>query len=228
MLGKIWNKLLDILFPRICINCRRYLESEDELPLLCRDCFESVEVFRVIFRTDWGEKFLALGPYENDVIKTVIHCLKYRGVSGAIEPIKGWIKQYLTDLNVRNWIDGKALIVPVPLHPARLRRRGFNQAQLIAEVLSDELGLNIETEGLKRIKNTRAQAEIKNKNKRKTNVQGCFVANREKLSGRSVLLVDDVYTSGATVREAIRVLKKEGTSSVTIFVLAKTNNRPSG
>jgi len=131
--------------------------------------------------------------------------------------------QYLTDLNVRSWIGRETLVAPVPLHPARLRKRGFNQAQLIAEVLSEELDLALDTKGLKRIRNTGAQMEIKDRDKRKTNVRGCFSADREKFSGKSILLVDDVYTSGATIKEAATALRQAGAKEVNTFVLAKVN-----
>jgi len=140
-----------------------------------------------------------------------------------MKPIGVWLKQYLADMNVRNWIGRETLVTPVPLHPARLRKRGFNQAQLIAEVLSEELGLALETKGLKRIKNTGAQMEIKDGDKRKTNVKGCFSADREKFSGKTVLLVDDVYTSGATIKEAASALRQAGAKEINVLVLAKTN-----
>lgn len=223
MIRKLWDKVLDILFPRICISCRRYLGGGGRSPLLCRDCFESVPIFRVAFRTERGGQLLALGSYENDALRAAIHFLKYRSASSAMEPIDLWIKRYVGDLRIRDWLERDILIVPVPLHSARLRKRGFNQAQLIAEALSKELDLPIVTDGLKRIRHTEAQMEIRDGEKRKTNVKNCFTADKEKLAGRSVLLVDDVYTSGATVREAASALRRAGVKSINVFVLAKAN-----
>lgn len=162
-----------------------------------------------------------LGPYEDEVLRTAIHYFKYQNVRGAITPIRAWVKQYLTDLNARDWIEKNRLIVPIPLHPARFRKRGFNQAEMIGKVLSEELGLNMEIRGFRKIKNTDAQMGIKDRGKRKNNVKGCFVADGEQFSGRNILLVDDVYTSGATIREAAGALRKAGAKEIDVFVLAK-------
>ncbi|MDD5710751.1 MAG: phosphoribosyltransferase family protein [Candidatus Colwellbacteria bacterium] len=92
---------------------------------------------------------------------------------------------------------------------------------MIGKVLSEELGLNMEIRGFRKIKNTDAQMGIKDRGKRKNNVKGCFVADGEQFSGRNILLVDDVYTSGATIREAAGALRKAGAKEIDVFVLAK-------
>jgi len=221
MIRKVWSVFLDILFPRICLHCRRYLGAKNRYTPLCEDCFNNVDTFKTAFWTDRGGRFLAVGPYEDNTLKTVIHELKYRGIKSALNPIEKWIGHYFADINAREWIDKDTLIIPIPLHRSRLRQRGFNQAELIANVLGEYFDLEVELHALKRIKNTKAQVEIREKNKRESNVRGCFAADAGKILNKPVMLVDDVYTSGSTIREAEAVLRKAGARSVNVFVLAK-------
>jgi predicted amidophosphoribosyltransferase len=101
-------------------------------------------------------------------------------------------------------------------------QRGFNQAELIADLIGEMLNLRIEAGSLKRTRNTGSQATIGNPKKRISNVANCFAANPETLAGKSVILVDDVYTSGATIRAAATALRKVGVKNIDVLVLAKT------
>lgn len=113
------------------------------------------------------------------------------------------------------------LIVPVPLHLTRLRWRGFNQAQLLARPLSRSTGVPIDTHALDRIRPTRAQVGL-HEHERRANVRGAFrVYDRARVANRRILLVDDVYTTGATVNECARVLRNAGANSVDVLVLAR-------
>jgi ComF family protein len=222
MFRDFWSIFLDILFPPLCVHCRQYLGAKRKSEILCGGCFNDVRLFQTIFRTDWGGRFLALGPYEDGALKDVIRHLKYQGAIGAIDPIRKWLAEYLTHVNAGGWINRETLIVPIPLHPARLRQRGFNQAELIANLISETLDLKVEAKALKRVRDTQPQATIGNKKKRADNVVDCFAANPEKSTDKPVLLVDDVYTSGATIRAAATALRKAGVREINVFVLAKT------
>ena len=113
------------------------------------------------------------------------------------------------------------LIVPVPLHPKRLRWRGFNQSLLLARQVSRLYGVPVDPFALSRVRETAPQTELTEDERRK-NVRGAFAISGEKsLKGRSVLLVDDVYTSGATVNECSRVLVRGGAREVTVLTLAR-------
>ena len=114
------------------------------------------------------------------------------------------------------------LIVPVPLHPRRLRWRGFNQSLLLARQVSRLYGLPVDPFSLHRARETAPQTELAEDQRRK-NVRGAFAVDEKKyLKGKSVLLVDDVYTSGATVNECSRVLIRGGVKEVTVLTLART------
>ena len=114
-----------------------------------------------------------------------------------------------------------ALIVPVPLHPKRLRWRGFNQSVLLARQISRALGVPMDPFVLIRIKETPPQTQLSEAERRR-NVRGVFALDPARsVEGKSILLVDDVYTSGATVNECSRTLKRGGAEEVTVLTLAR-------
>jgi len=114
-----------------------------------------------------------------------------------------------------------SLIMPVPLHPARLRERGFNQSVLLAREIARRLSIPLDFMTLKRYIYTEPQVHL-GKKERASNVKGAFdVADTGKIVDRNILLVDDVYTTGSTVQECARVLVKNGASSVAVLTLAR-------
>jgi len=113
------------------------------------------------------------------------------------------------------------VIVPVPLHPKRLRWRGFNQSVLLARQVSAVFHVPVDPFLLKRNIETPPQTQLSEEERRR-NVRGAFVVNAEKsVEDRSVLLLDDVYTSGATVNECSRCLKRAGAKEVYVLTLAR-------
>ena len=111
------------------------------------------------------------------------------------------------------------LIVPLPLHPLRLRERGFNQALELARPISAARGWPIDAQTCSRIRNTPAQAELPWRERGK-NIRGAFHCNAD-LSGKSILLIDDVMTTGASLNECARTLKLHGAERVTLLVVAR-------
>lgn len=112
------------------------------------------------------------------------------------------------------------VVVPVPLHPRRLRERGYNQSALLAVYLGECTGLPVLTESLHRIRHTRSQARL-DARQRKQNVAGAFACLGDAVRGRSVLLVDDVCTTGATLEACSVALKEGGARSVWALTLAR-------
>jgi len=131
------------------------------------------------------------------------------------KPLAAWMA-----VNIRpvSYID---CIIPVPLHVARLRQRGFNQALILAHELSRAFSLPLSFDNLKRVRPTRPQVELTGTERIK-NVAGAFALRRpDELKDRGVLLIDDVFTTGATMNECARVLKDAGASRVTALTLAR-------
>ncbi len=137
---------------------------------------------------------------------------------GVMVPLKILIENHFQDIVV---IYKEFKVVPVPLHPTRLKERGFDQAYIVAREVARFLNIVLEEGVLIRIKKTSTQTEM-NQKERLDNVKNAFeVMMPEKVSGQNVLLVDDVFTTGATLNEATRVLKKAGALTIHVFTLAR-------
>ena len=224
-----WQTALDILFPPVCLGCRSYLISyEEKENLLCGSCFNGVRIYSNIVRPDPRFNLIAVSSYENTALRELIHHFKYNGFLAAQIPLEKLIVKWLANNSdlVSSILDSGSLIVPVPLHKNRLRKRGFNQAELIAEILSRLLHLPLEKNLLERTRDTKSQIGMRNAEEREENVKSSI--NIRERSGSSlaqyqtVILVDDVYTSGSTVKEAARALRHSGAKNITAFVVAKT------
>lgn len=171
----------------------------------------------------------AAGNYDDPILQNLIHYFKYRSFE-SIAPILGEIIiKYLSNLSfVRCQMS--YVVVPIPLHSNRERERGFNQAKLLAEIIARHFNLPI-INSLKRIKNNEPQAKIKGLEKRAENISGCFkidphanfdIGVKNSIKGKNIILVDDVFTSGATINEAVKILKESGAKKIIALVLAKT------
>src|SRR5690606_21217070 len=123
----------------------------------------------------------------------------------------------------RDFWDGRPVLVPVPLHPGRLRLRRYNQSMLLAAELARQGGLSVDPHLVRRHRKTRQQVGLSGDG-RLRNVRGAFSAHPrflERLKGRPIVLVDDVYTTGATVKAVTRVLKRAGAGEVNVLTFAR-------
>lgn len=157
------------------------------------------------------DRTIALFRYDFPVDR-IIHALKY----GHQLAVAGWCGRQLAKQLSADRFD---LIVPLPLHPGRLRERGFNQSAEIARLLGNRLNLPVDRSHVLRTRATPPQADLPHK-ERQRNVRGAFEC-RADFTGRRLLLIDDVMTTGATVNECARVLKLHGAASVTVAVVAR-------
>ena len=246
---KAKNVFLDILFPPICLNCQKYLNALADADLtrtnakntfnkiLCDSCYSSIKINNTLFcpvcraRLANNEKIChfnspyllaAATNYDDPVIQNLIHYFKYKGLEN-LSPILGEILiKYLEDI-FRNskFIIHNSILVPIPLHFWREKQRGFNQSKLLAKNIANHYNIPL-VENLKRIKNTDPQAKSKNSEERIKNISGCFeVKNSESIAGKNVILIDDVFTSGATMDEAVKILKKNGAKKIIALIMAK-------
>jgi len=203
---------------------------------LCEDCFKKIAFNTTLFcgqcraRLPENEKIchknfpylLGAATNFNDPIRNLIHQLKYRHWKSAEQPIAKIINIYLKNLKLTNQQIKNFIVVPIPLHKNREQDRGFNQAALIGKNIADNLDLPFRKNLLLRIKETKIQAELKDWEQRKTNLENAFqISEPTTLLGKNILLVDDVYTSGATINEAVRILKENGVKKIIAMVVAK-------
>ncbi|MFA5062302.1 MAG: ComF family protein [Patescibacteria group bacterium] len=203
----------DLFFPIFCAKCGR--EGE----WLCENCLGKIETAKVNFDsvdlagTDLDGLFYLFYYNDQDFIAKLIRGFKYGYAREMAEIWKSFILK--CDL-----VSGFT-IVPVPLHPRRQRERGFNQSQILAELLAEVFDLPIENKGLVRVRNTVQQAKLSGE-QRKNNVKDAFAWKSADAPPQNVLLVDDVYTTGATMAQCAKVLKQNGANKVRGFVLAKS------
>jgi len=195
------GKLPRLLSP-LCPNCGRPQASG----IVCPDCRRrqtEIDGIRSPFRFD-------------EVIRKAIHQLKYRNLK-AISPC---LAELLADYLRSNPLPGEALVC-VPLHPRRLRERGYNQSGLLARELGGLIDLPVIENCLIRVKQAQPQVRAVDVEERRRNVADAFVCCDDKVSGKQIVLIDDVCTSGATLESCAAALKSKGAVSVWGLTLAR-------
>lgn len=240
------RRALDAVFPPLCFSCERFLGGEEKTLSLCGGCLERFEIANGFFcpycrrrlplpqaTCHDGAKFVLAAPlrFEDAPVRKLVHLLKYRHAKKAATPLAFFAVCYLLSIADAGFAD--AVMVPVPLHRSKERKRGFNQALLlareikrIAELLDRERRLpsfTIEPNAIARIRKTGSQTKRENYDDRKKNVEHAFaVSDRSKIAGRDVIVVDDVFTSGATMREMVKLLEANGARKIIALAAAQT------
>lgn len=226
--------LLDALFPPRCPLCSSLLGvSEAGFCHLCRAAFLAVPAtlcrrcqavegqsdgLCCTCRTDPPptRRAIAFGIY-GGTLEEAIHRFKLQGERRLAAPLA----LLLLEEGAPGLAPGEHdLLIPVPLHPRRLRARGFNQAVLLGRELGRAWSLPLALDALRRVVDTPAQRNL-GAEERRQNLQGAFSARRERVAGQRVLLVDDVITTGSTISECARALLQAGASAVTALALAR-------
>ena len=191
-----------------CAVCGRPFQTGLEGAWVCANCLISPPAF---------DQATAGGLFSGS-LRLAIHAFKYERVFGLARPLAGFMAERLA---LPFYPPEADLILPVPLHRRRLRQRGFNQALLLARALYAPWRSRLHPDLLRRIRWTEPQINLTGDDRRR-NVRRAFAVPRpEKVEGRRVLLVDDVFTTGATVNECARVLKRAGAESVHVLTLAR-------
>ena len=165
------------------------------------------------------EESFYIFDYKKDVIaKKAILALKYNWVKDLAETLNVYIEKERDNIKKLEF----DLIIPMPLHKYRLRERGFNQSSLIAQKISEISGKEIREDVLIRKTYRKPQAEIKKRDAREKNIRNIFkVIDGDRITGKTILIVDDVATTGATLKECARVLKDSGALRIISFTLAQ-------
>jgi len=234
---KFRSTLFQFFLPPQCPCCEKFLEEGQQG--VCSNCLSEIRWIVPPFCSICGIPFIskeieghpcgacmthrkyftmarALGAFEGS-LQEAIYRWKYEGKTHLTPFLAEWMAEGLN----RYWEpDSLDLLIPVPLHPQRLRQRGFNQALLLVKELSRRTGIPYPKTILQKKKSTIPQVNLSGVEREKE-VRGTFhVIGREELLGKSVLLVDDVYTTGATVNECSKVLLRGGAERVDVLTLA--------
>lgn len=223
--------LIDILFPKICLGCgylgcyicphcqKKLIYLEQDFCLYCKRKSLYGLTHPGCTRPKGIDGMMAIFQY-NDFLKKIIKEIKYRLVTEVWREFSLNIyPEQLLKLGLYKRQSHKLYLQPVPLHKARLRIRGFNQAKLITDFFQKYIPYP-QSEILIRKKETPSQAMSKNGSDRYQNVRGAFSVDRT-TDNKKLILVDDVVTSGATVKEAAKTLKKAGVKTVFVLALAR-------
>lgn len=217
-ISKIKHLILDAVFPPVKIK-NAFLHQT----MFCPVCRARLPDNKKICHKNSSYKLAAASNYDGEV-KKLIWRLKYRRKTNAIQPLIYLMKNYLNYLFpdgfesvVKNWT-----IIPVPLHPKRERERGYNQAAFLAEGIGEFTGAPVLKDVLVKTRETKPQAETESWQERQENITGCFsVKNPDPIAGQNIILVDDVFTSGATMNEAVKTLRSAGARQIVALVIAK-------
>ncbi len=218
---KVLYFLFDVIFPEYCLGCKT------RGTLLCRKCLLKADLARAQVE---NEHIFSVFSYHDPVIKNAIWQLKYNNKKN-MAPILGLAlyEHFLEDLSdLKEFSPGKPiLIIPVPLSKRRLKERGYNQSSLLAKALVENIeksSFEINENIIYRIKETLPQAKIMNRQKRLENVHGAFALNpylsENFLRGRTFMILDDVSTTGGTINEIRKLLRKSGAKKAVGFAVA--------
>jgi ComF family protein len=216
---------LDLLFPPRCIGCGEWgsflcPQCKESLPKLnppyCKIC--GIPIREGLLCPQCSKSSLAIdgirSPFlYHGVVREAILALKR--FKALAEPLGELMTEYLLSHPLP--VDA---LLPVPLHPKRIRERGYNQSSLLAKEVGGRLGLPVMEDSLVRLRNTPSQVKL-SREERHANVKGAFDCKGQELYGRHILLIDDVCTSGATLNACALALKGAGAASVWGLTLAR-------
>ena len=227
---KKFNKFIsDLLFPQYCLGCHK------QGTLLCDDCFSLIEISEYQFCPfcrepkrvfDYGkcdkhkskklDGLFVATDYENALVKKIIYKFKYEPFLKSLAvPLAKLIISHISLSESESFIKSlNPILIPIPLHPFRKKWRGYNQSELIAKELSKFYNFPLVSDALIRKKKTISQTKL-SKEERIKNIANAFtVKNQNLIEGKNILLVDDVFTSGATMEEGAKALKANGAKKV--------------
>ncbi len=206
---------LDFIFPKKCVSCGRFGAY------ICFACTAKIEVIEhpvcpICQRQAIGGKThpgcrtkftldgLVVGFRYRGPIKLAISRIKYKWIWDIAYTVNDLLAERIWKFNIPQ----EFVLVPIPLHVRRKNWRGFNQAELICQILAKKFGCKTQNL-LKRQVETKTQVGL-TREERKKNIKGAFTLNSSNVRGKTIILVDDVYTTGATMGEACRLLKQSG------------------
>lgn len=206
--------LLQILYPKQCLICGK-LEQDT----ICSKCYNTLKIEAKVEQ------------YKNKTFNKHLYIFKYEGkIRNLIIDYKFNDKPYLNELFAKIILKNEKIcrkikkydiIIPVPIHKKRKNERGYNQSELIARKLAKNLNVELVTDSLIKQKNTLPQSTL-SKKQREENVKTVYkIQNRQKIENKKIILLDDIYTTGATAEECSKILKQNGAKEILVLTIAK-------
>lgn len=215
--NQIKNFLLGLFFPIKCVGC----QTENEI--LCANCIKKISLSEQKIDGD----IFAVFSYQDEIIKKAIWELKYHQKRYLGDKLGKLLYEYLIEeiSDIKMDVSGRAIyVIPTPISNKKMRKRGYNQALAIVKGFCSTEGkeiFEIKNKIINKKVDNIPQAKITNKKRRLENVRGVFeITNKESVKGRTIIVIDDVTTTGGTLTEIMKILKKAGAKKVYGFAVA--------
>lgn len=217
MCKDLFEKLMEIIFPRKCAFCNILIKED----YTCKKCKKKLEYICINCNIQKSNSeyfdFLICPFFYDGIIKSKILEFKFKNKKYLYKPLSQELINIL--MYYKNLID---IIIPVPISLARYFERGYNQSKLVADYVSKKINKPLALWVLIKTKNNYMQSKL-NMQTRSNNVKNVYkVLNTEKIKGKNILLIDDIYTTGATVTECSKILKQNGAQKIIVATIAKT------
>jgi competence protein ComFC len=242
MHSSLFKKILEILFPDYCVNCKNALETNEYK--ICDKCIEKIKKIEhtclkcgtpLSFTQDWCSrcnnkkifyKKLFTSYYYEKTIKKLLIQLKYDPNQKTLKNLEIFYNMLYSNLSfmseLKNLSKNIDFIIPVPIHKKRESKRGYNQSFLFANILGDILGLKINNKILKKIKNTKFFYKLSFKERQKELENAFEIIDNTSLLNKNILLVDDISTTGSTINSISKFLLEKGANNIFVFCLTHT------
>lgn len=215
----MFEKFLNLIFPNVCGFCNKINKNS-----LCINCGQKLEKYKINCiknhtndRSKYFDYLFCALKYENFVRDKII-LYKFYEQSYLY---KTFVKIIIKNKKIYRFLKLYDIIISVPMTETKKKIRGYNQSELIAKELAKSLGLIFAKDILVKVKETQTQSTL-SKTQRKNNIKGAFqVLDKTKIENKKVVLIDDIYTTGNTVNECSRMLKKAGAKQIVVVTIAK-------
>lgn len=216
MIKRIMIGLWNFIFPLSCIGCARH-ES-----VLCTECLSNIP----LANKPAEKNIYPIFDYKHPTIKRALWELKFKNNKAVARPLaQALYDKMLEEMQELEIFHGftNPLLIPIPLSKKRKKARGYNQSELLCKELSfiDSVSFTLCINVLYKPLDTKQQTKTRSRSERKNNLRGCFaVKHQEKIKDRNIILIDDIVTTGATISEARKVLKRSGAKKIIAFTVA--------
>lgn len=216
----IFSSFIDLIFPKTCIGCNSRLKDNEHI--LCSECEQSLDFLTGVCEICESNKFFfdkarSIFFFDN-TIQNLIHNLKYNEMKGVSEYLGKYTKRYLSKFEPFDEID---FVVPIPLHRVKKRSRGFNQSEFLTKEIAEQMNLTHIPNLILRKKFTETQTKL-SRTKRQENVSDAFKLNPKfNIENKDILIVDDVFTTGATINSACKLLRNHNANKIYVLTIAR-------
>lgn len=231
------DAVLDFIYPRVCVCCNHELESDESF--ICQSCEDSLTYIQTPICHTCGSPVFREGiekcdnclrkqiyydqvrselDYNDELVRQMIHAFKFEYMNSMVNGLSKYLVLAFEQYYSHEKID---LILSVPLHKSRLRQREFNQAHLLAKHFADDVHIPLCDDLVVRNRSTQPQSQLK-PNERMKNVKDAFsIRKPDEVNGKTILIIDDIVTTGSTVNEMSKVLRESGAKRIFALSLAR-------